>query len=447
MAEEKGRKGFPVRINIFGLGYVGSVSAACLAADGHEVLGIDIDQMKVDTINAGSSPVVEPGLPELIAHAVTSGRLRATVDRLENADISFVCVGTPSNDNGSLNLTYVSRATEQIGDFLRTTNSYHLVCIRSTVLPGTVETTVIPLLEHRAQKRAGHDFGVCMNPEVLREGSSIPDYYSPPLTIIGELDSRSGDVLEPLYSRLSAPIVRTRLRVAEMVKYAGNAFHALKISFANEIGNLSKRLAIDGTEVMELLCRDRKLNISASYLQPGFAFGGSCLPKDLRALLYKAKELDLEPTLLRSILISNANQVEEAYRMIKRTGKKRVAVLGLSFKPGTDDLRESPTVSLIEILIGKGHQVAIYDQDVSLARLHGSNRLYIDQTIPHISVLMKSSIEEAIADSEVLVIAKRSPDVTKALQGAHNGRIVVDLVRALPHGSDPEGSRHEGICW
>jgi len=232
-----------------------------------------------------------------------------------------------------------------------------------------------------------------------------------------------------------------------MVKYAGNAFHALKISFANEIGNLSKRLAIDGTEVMELLCRDRKLNISASYLQPGFAFGGSCLPKDLRALLYKAKELDLEPTLLRSILISNANQVEEAYRMIKRTGKKRVAVLGLSFKPGTDDLRESPTVSLIEILIGKGHQVAIYDQDVSLARLHGSNRLYIDQTIPHISVLMKSSIEEAIADSEVLVIAKRSTDVTKALQGAHNGRIVVDLVRALPHGSDPEGSRHEGICW
>ena len=447
MAEENGRKGFPVRINIYGLGYVGSVSAACLAADGHEVLGIDIDRMKVDTINAGSSPVVEPGLPQLIGDAVTSGRLRATVDRPEKADISFVCVGTPSNDNGSLSLTYLTRATEQIGDFLRTTNSYHLVCVRSTVLPGTVETTVIPLLEHRAQKKAGRDFGVCMNPEFLREGSSIRDYYSPPFTLIGELDSRSGDILEELYSKLPAPIARTRLPVAEMIKYAGNAFHALKITFANEIGNLSKRLGIDGTEVMEVFSRDQKLNISTSYLQPGFAFGGSCLPKDLRALLYKAKELDLEPPLLRSILISNSNQIEEAYQIIKRTGKKRIAVLGLSFKPGTDDLRESPIVALIEILIGKGHQVAIYDQDVSLARLHGSNRVYIDQTIPHISVLIKPSIEEAIADSEVVVIAKRSPDFTEYLQRVHNDKIVVDLVKALPHRTDLEGGHYEGICW
>ena len=436
-----------MKINIYGLGYVGSVSAACLAADGHEVLGIDIDRMKVDAINKGMSPVVEPELTELIAGAVGDSSLRATAATIEKAEISIVCVGTPSNDNGSLSLAHVSRATEQIGDFLCSENSYHVVCIRSTVLPGTVETHVIPILEQRSHKKAGRDFGVCMNPEFLREGSSVRDYYSPPFTIIGELDPRSGDVLEQLYLRLPAPIVRTKLAVAEMVKYAGNAFHALKITFANEIGNLAKRLGIDGTDVMDVFCRDQKLNISSSYLQPGFAFGGSCLPKDLRALLYKAKELDLEPAVLRSILVSNANQLEEAYRLIKKTGKKRIAILGLSFKPGTDDLRESPIVSLIEILIGKGHQVAIYDPDVSLARLYGSNRVYIDQTIPHISCLMKSSIEAAIDDSEVVVVAKRAPEFEESLRHVGDGKFVVDLVRALPQRTDPKGDCHEGICW
>ena len=435
-----------MRINIYGLGYVGSVSAGCLAGEQHDVLGIDIDRFKVDSINSGLSPVVEPGLSELIRGAVASGKLRATSNEITDADISFVCVGTPSNDNGSLSLTYISRAVEQIGDYLRTTSRYHVVCVRSTVLPGTVESHVIPILEQHSGKTAGHDFGVCMNPEFLREGSSIRDYYSPPFTIIGELDTRSGDVLEKLYSALPASIVRTRLRVAEMVKYAGNAFHALKIAFANEIGSLAKRLGIDGTEVMDLFCRDTKLNISSSYLQPGFAFGGSCLPKDLRALLYKAKELDLEPILLRSILASNTSHLEEAYRLIKKTGKKRIAVLGLSFKPGTDDLRESPIVALIEILIGKGHQVSIYDQDVSLARLHGSNRFYIDQTIPHISVLMKSSIAQVIDESEVIVVAKRSPDFADALQHVDDDKIVVDMVRALARQSS-EGNGYAGICW
>jgi GDP-mannose 6-dehydrogenase len=436
-----------MNINIYGLGYVGSVSAACLAADGHAILGIDIDRMKVESINSGVSPVVEPGLSELIGRGVAANRLRATADVIEDADISIVCVGTPSNENGSLGLNHISRATEQIGDFLRTREPYHVVCIRSTVLPGTVETHIIPILEQHSKKKAGRDFGVCMNPEFLREGSSIRDYQCPPFTIIGELDSRSGDVIEKLYSGQAAPIIRTKLTVAEMVKYAGNAFHALKIVFTNEIGNLCKRLGVDGTEVMEVFCRDQKLNISSAYLQPGFAFGGSCLPKDLRALLYKAKELDLEPPVLRSILVSNSNQVEEAYRLIKKTGKKKIAILGLSFKPGTDDLRESPIVALTEILIGKGHEVTIYDHDVALARLHGSNRAYIDRTIPHIAGLMKDTIDVVIDESEVVVVAKRSSEFEEPLRRLADGKVVVDLVRALPPPGTQRGYQYEGICW
>jgi len=436
-----------MKINIYGLGYVGSVSAACLASEGHDVLGIDIDRVKVDNINQGRSPVVEPGLPELMHDVVKRKNLRATVSAVEDAELSIVCVGTPSNENGSLSLKYLSHAVQDIGDFLRSRNAYHVVCIRSTVLPGTVEKHVVPVLEERSKKKAGQDFGVCMNPEFLREGSSIRDYQSPPFTIIGQLDDRSGDAVEQLYSKVSAPVIRTRLAVAEMVKYAGNAFHALKITFANEIGNIAKRLGIDGTEVMEIFCQDRKLNIAPTYLQPGFAFGGSCLPKDLRALLYKARELDLEPALLRSILTSNGEQVQEAYRLIKNTGKKRIAVLGLSFKPGTDDLRESPIVSLVEMMIGKGHDVSIYDQDVSLARLHGANKLYIEQTISHISALMKPSIQAAIDDSEVIVVAKKSPEFAEAVRNVNSGRTVIDLVKALPEGTDGKGSYYEGICW
>jgi GDP-mannose 6-dehydrogenase len=435
-----------MKINVFGLGYVGSVSAACLASGGHDVLGIDIDESKVESINRGFSTVVEPGLPGLISECVAGHKLRATTNALDNADVSLVCVGTPSKDNGSLNLNYVARATAQIGDFLRVTDSYHVVCIRSTVLPRTVETFVIPILEQHSEKTAGLDFGVCMNPEFLREGSSIQDYFHPPLTIIGELDSRSGDVIQRLYSVLDGPTIRTKLAVAEMVKYTGNAFHALKITFANEIGNLCKRLGLDGREVMEIFCRDRKLNVSSLYLQPGFAFGGSCLPKDLRAILHKAKELDMEPPVLRSILISNTQQVEEAYKLIRSTGKKRLAVLGLSFKPGTDDLRESPIAELIEMLIGKGHQISIYDREVSLARIYGSNKAYIEQTIPHISCLMKPSLESALAGSDVVVVAKRSAEFEETIQHMSNGHVVIDLVSILNQPRTKQAD-YEGICW
>jgi len=436
-----------VKISIFGLGYVGSVSAACLADAGHDVLGVDVDEKKVANINAGLSPVLEPGLPELIADVVRSGKLRATSGELQDSDLSIVCVGTPSNENGSLCLDYVRRAVQQIGAFIASRSTYHVVCIRSTVLPGTTESLVIPVLEQTSGKKAGRDFGVCMNPEFLREGSSIRDYHCPPFTVIGELDQRSGDVIAQLYAGLPAPMIRTPLAVAEMVKYAGNAFHALKITFANEMGLLCKRLGVDGTTVLDVFCQDQKLNISRAYLQPGFAFGGSCLPKDLRALLYKAKELDLEPPVLRSILTSNTHQIEEAYRLIKKTGKRKIAMVGLSFKPGTDDLRESPIAELIEMLIGKGHEVAIFDEDVSLARVYGSNRAYIDQTIPHISRLMCSSLDEAVADSDVVVVAKRSPAVENWLLNAGNGKHVIDLVRAMPQGHAQNGQRYEGICW
>jgi GDP-mannose 6-dehydrogenase len=359
----------------------------------------------------------------------------------------MVCVGTPSNENGSLCLDYVARAAAQIGAFLESLETYHVVCVRSTVLPGTVQSVVIPLLEQHSGKKAGKDFGVCMNPEFLREGSSISDFHAPAMTIIGELDARSGDVIERLYAGVSAPVIRTQLPVAEMVKYVGNAYHGLKVTFANEVGNICKRLGLDGREVMEIFCRDQKLNTSAAYLQPGFAFGGSCLPKDLRALLHKARELDCEPPVLRSVLVSNTNQINEAYRLIKRTGKRKIALLGLSFKPGTDDLRESPIATLTEILIGKGHDVAIYDREVLLARLHGSNRAYIEQIIPHISCLLKTSVDSALENAELIVIAKRSPEYIEPLRQFSNGHRVLDLA-SLFAGPVQEGSgQYEGICW
>jgi GDP-mannose 6-dehydrogenase len=437
-----------VRINIFGLGYVGSVSAACFAAAGHDILGIDVDQVKVDSINQGVSAVVEPGLTDLIRSGVTAGKLRATTDTIDEADVSMVCVGTPSNPNGSLCLDHVASAAEDIGAFLRTTKSYHVVVIRSTVLPGTVEGFVIPILERHSGKKAGVDFGVCMNPEFLREGTSLKDFDAPPFTIIGQIDERSGAVVAQLYASVKAPLIRTRIAVAEMVKYTGNAYHALKITFANEIGNICKRLGLDGKEVMEIFCQDEKLNVSAAYLQPGFAFGGSCLPKDLRALLYKAREVDFEPQVLRSILTSNGDQINQAYRLVQKTGKKKVAVLGLSFKPGTDDLRESPTAELIETMIGKGYRVSIYDREVSLARVYGSNKAYIEHTIPHISCLMKQTIEHTLDGAEVIVVAKRSPEFQEAIERLGNGAYVVDLANVRPQLSPEKKERqYEGICW
>jgi len=435
-----------MKISVFGMGYVGCVSAAGFANEGHEVIGIDIDPIKVLAINEARSPVVEPGLQEFIERAVSSGRLSASSVPTSVSDVSVVCVGTPSNENGSLNLDYILRVAEQIGTQLKHTDSYHVVNIRSTVLPGSIETSLIPIIEQASQKKAGADFGVCMNPEFMREGSSIHDFYHPPFSIIGELDARGGDVIAELYGTVEVPVIRTSIKTAEMLKYACNAFHALKVSFANEIGNICKCLGIDSHELMDIFCQDTKLNLSPYYLKPGFAFGGSCLPKDVRALLYEIREHDLESAVLNSILRSNRKQIDIAYRLIKKTGKKKVGVFGLSFKAGSDDLRESPIVELVEKLIGKGYELAIFDKEVSVAKIFGSNKRYVDRLIPHISVMIKESAEEVIDNSEVLLVFKDGCQVKKALSKTGSAKIIVDLVRFIEPPASRDGFDEE-ICW
>lgn len=435
-----------MKVNIFGLGYVGCISAACMAKSGHYVTGIDISEAKVDMIRQGKSPIIEPGLEELLKEGVASGHLVVTKDEIPNADVSIVCVGTPSRDNGSLELVYMERVVRRISEYLKACDSYHVVNIRSTVLPGTVETLVLPILEEGSGKKVGKDFGLCMNPEFMREGTSVEDYYNPPFTVIGEWDKRSGDRVADLYAGVEGPVRRTTVRVAEMIKYTCNVFHALKVSFANEIGNICKKVDVDSHEVMDIFCMDKKLNISPYYMKPGFAFGGSCLPKDLRALMYKAKTVDLDLPVLGAVMNSNSNQVNIAYRMIAATGKKKIGMFGLSFKTNSDDLRESPMVELAEKLIGKGFEVTIFDQEVSLSRIFGANKQYINQVIPHVSSLLVESPKDFADRSEVVVIAKKSKATEEVLEYLGDGQMVIDLVRIKGDFSKNIG-RYEGICW
>jgi GDP-mannose 6-dehydrogenase len=437
-----------MRVSVFGIGYVGCVSAACFAKEGHDVIGVDANAVKVEIINGGKSPIVEAGIDELIGEMVREGRLRATTDSAQavrDSDISLVCVGTPSNPNGSLDLSYVKRVCQEIGAALEGKSERHTVVIRSTMLPGTIETVVRPTLEVYSGKKAGRDLGLCINPEFLREGTSLKDFYAPPFTLVGADDEDTAALLRRLYAGINAPLLVTSVKAAEMVKYACNAFHALKVSFANEIGNICKGLGIDSHEVMNVFCQDTKLNLSPYYLKPGFAFGGSCLPKDLRALSYKAKELDVEAPVLSSVLQSNRRQVERALEMVLKTGKKRIGVLGLSFKAGTDDLRESPMVTLTEALLGKGMQLSIYDRDVSLARLFGANKEYIEREIPHISQLMRAELDEVLQASDVIIIGNKSEEFLGIATRLRNDQTVLDLAR-LFDGPTPTGS-YEGICW
>ncbi len=436
-------------ISIFGLGYVGAVSAATLADNGHRVIGVDVNPTKVEMINAGRSPIIEAGLPELMQKGVEAGQICATVDgrtAVFDTDLSIICVGTPSHPNGSLNLGYVQRVCRQIGAALADKTAYHVVIARSTMLPGSTEDLVIPILEAASGKQAGRDFGVCFNPEFLREGSSINDFYDPPFTVIGSDDERAAAAASDLYTMIDAPLLTVPIKVAEMVKYACNAFHALKVTFANEIGNICKQQNIDSHQVMDIFCQDTKLNISPYYLKPGFAFGGSCLPKDLRALLYHARQLDQEPPVLHSVLRSNRQQIDKAYQLIRRTRQKRVGVLGFSFKAGTDDLRESPMVELVERLIGKGYNLRVYDRNVSLANLQGANRAYIEKEIPHIASLMCDSIEEVLADCDVVVIGNGAPEFRQALDQVQPEQIVIDLIR-IGENTDRLNGQYNGICW
>ncbi|HEY3862893.1 MAG TPA: UDP-glucose/GDP-mannose dehydrogenase family protein [Verrucomicrobiae bacterium] len=435
-----------MKVHVFGMGYVGCVTSACLAQLGHDVTGIDTDPNKVALVNGGRSPLIEPGLEQLIQAGVTAGRLRARQDIGQLGDVSIICVGTPSNSNGSLCLDYVRRVATSLGEALRETNAYHVVNVRSTVIPGTVEEVVIPLLAKRSGKVPGQDFGVCMNPEFLRETTAVADFHAPPFTVIGSFDKRSAETVSKLYEPIKAPLENTSIRVAEMIKYACNAFHAMKVCFANEIGVLSKSLGLDSHSVMDVFCKDTKLNLSPYYLKPGFAFGGSCLPKDLRAILHKAKSQDLELPVLGSLLESNRKHLDHSFELVQRTGKTRIGVLGLSFKAGTDDLRESPIVLLIERLLGKGYQLAVYDEEVSLSQLIGANRRYIEQTIPHISSLIRPSIAEVFEASQVVVVSKKSQPFQDAVAKHSQGKIVIDLARVVPNLQD-KPSEYDGVCW
>jgi len=436
-----------MKISIFGIGYVGCVSAACFAHAGHDVIGVDVNPTKVGIINSGKSPIVEPQMNELIHDVVKSGKLRATTDSLEamkSSDISLVCVGTPSKPNGSLDLGHVARVCEEIGAALATKDTHHTVVIRSTMLPGSIESVAQPALEKTSRKKAGKDFGVCVNPEFLREGTSVKDFYAPPFTLIGADDDETAKIAGNLYANIDAPVFNTTIKTAEMVKYVCNCFHALKVSFANEMGNICKALELDSHEVMKVFCADTKLNLSPYYLKPGFAFGGSCLPKDLRAVSYKAKELDVEVPLLSAITATNKLQIEKALDMVLSTGNKQVGVLGFSFKAGTDDLRESPMVTLIETLLGKGLELVIYDRDVSLARLFGSNKAYIEEEIPHIAKLMRGSIDEVLDAANTIVIGNRSEEFRQIESRLRPGQTVIDLVRLFNRSS---GDGYQGICW
>ena len=437
-----------MKISVFGLGYVGCVSAACLASRGVQVTGVDINEAKVNAINSGRSPIVEPGIEDLISKAVCEGTLRATTDStraVNESDISFVCVGTPGKSNGSLDLTHVKRVCQQIGVALESAKRFHIVALRSTLLPGTTQELLVPQLEVYSGKREGFDFGVAVNPEFLREGTAIYDFDHPPFTLVGAANEDTIGPLQKLYGGVKAPFIAGDLKEIEAVKYACNSFHALKVTFANEFGNILKRLGLDSHRVMEIFCRDNKLNLSPYYLKPGFAFGGSCLPKDLRALTFKAREMDVDVPVLNAIMTSNRLQVERAIDLVLDTGRRSVGVLGLSFKPGTDDLRESPMIALIEALIGKGLSLSIYDREVELSRIFGANKDYLERVIPHISRLLKPSMDTVIQDSEVIVIGKQQEEFLSLSDNLNNGRIIIDLVRLFDRAGGKKS--YEGICW
>lgn len=437
-------------ISIFGLGYVGSVTAACLSKLGHQVIGVDPNPLKVQMLDAGLSPILEPGLEEMVRDGKQAGTVSATHDvasAVLNTDISFISVGTPSQRNGKLDLTHIERVCREIGTALRQKTTLHWIVVRSTVLPGTTENTIIPILEATSGKRAGHDFCVCFNPEFLREGTAIEDFFEPPFTVLGTSHTQHISILRELYEWAPAEIFETSSTTAEMVKYVCNSFHALKVGFANEIGAICKQLSVDADAVTRIYTSDTRLNISKAYLTPGFAFGGSCLPKDLRALTYRAKELDIKLPLLESIMPSNNEHIERAVDAILRTGKRKVALLGLSFKAGTDDLRESPMVQLAKRLLGEGCQLKIWDKNVALGQLIGSNRQFIQDTIPHIGTLLIDDMDEALAEAEVIVIGTKGIDRQALLEKLRDDQTTIDIVNVNKPAEAGRMAAHAGMCW
>jgi GDP-mannose 6-dehydrogenase len=437
-------------VSIFGLGYVGSVSAACFSSMGHKVIGVDVSRAKVEMLDSGRTPIVEARMAELVAEANKARRLHATSDALEavlNSDVSFVCVGTPSLKNGKLDLSHIENVAREIGAAIRQKKGPHVFVLRSTVLPGTTEGVVLPILEKESGKQCGRDFTVCYNPEFMREGSAVADFLNPPYTILGASDTNHLAPLRELYKDTPGTLYETTIPVAEMVKYFSNCYHALKVGFANEMGTMCKHLGVDAQTVTRIFTSDTKLNISPAYLSPGFAFGGSCLPKDLRAITYKAKELDLKLPLLESLMPSNVEHVDRAVEMVLDTGKKKIAQLGLSFKAGTDDLRESPQVQLIKRLMGEGLEVRIWDEDVSLGRIAGANRQYIEEVIPHIGSVLTDDLEGVLRGADVVILGNKSASKEQLAKYLKPEQIVIDLVHLDPT-RRPQGVKtYEGMCW
>jgi GDP-mannose 6-dehydrogenase len=439
-----------MKVVVWGLGYVGTVSAACLAQLGHEVVGVEPSQAKVEAINAGRSAIREPGLDRMVADAIASGKLRATQDGssvVAPADVSLICVGTPSAADGGPNLTYLRNVANEIGRGLRLASRYHVVVVRSTVFPGTTRNTLRQLLEEASGRRAGADFGLAINPEFMRETSAIEDFFKPPYSVIGEFDSRSGDQVLGLYQGIDAPVFRVAMEEAEILKMSNNAFHAMKVGFANEIGRVCARLGIDSHTVMRMVCADTKLNISTAYLKPGFAIGGSCLPKDLRSLTQTARRLGAELPILESILPSNRLQIEEARIKVHELDVKRVAVLGLSFKAGTDDLRESPVVDLIRALWQDGIDTLVCDPDIDLDLMLGSNREYLERQLPQIRDILRPQIAATLKECQAVVVNQNRPEFVKALQGLNGSIAVIDLVRLGKERSLAGTSNYRGISW
>ncbi len=438
-----------MKVSVFGLGYVGTVSIACLLHDGHSVIGVDPNQTKVDQLSKGCSPIVEEGVNDLLEKGKSSHNLMAGTDSIKavlESDLIFICVGTPSQKNGNLDLKFVQQVMEQIGTALQEKSEFCVIVLRSTVLPGTTRNLVIPLLEKVSGKRAGHDFGVCFNPEFLREGTAVDDYWNPPKIVVASTDKRSQQLLAQLNQRINASEFNVSFEAAEMVKYVDNAWHAVKVSFANEVGVLSKAQGVDGHTVMDIFCQDKKLNLSEKYLKPGFAFGGSCLPKDLRALNYQSRSLDLELPVLTSVLTSNKAHIERGFQMITNIGRRRIGILGLSFKAGTDDLRESPMVEVVERLIGKGYEVRIFDSNVNVANLIGANRDFINTHIPHFPKLLMEKLTDVVDFGETIVIGNSSASFKDMVAVAQRqDKVVIDLVRIIDNEATQKG--YHGICW
>ena len=435
-----------MKLSVFGLGYVGSVTAACLAALGHDVIGVDIDRGKISAIREGRSPVAESGLDDLINTVVKSGRLRVTssvAEAVGQSELSLVCVGTPSRQNGSLDTSFVEKVVEEIATSVEP-GSEHVIVVRSTVLPGTSADRLLPIVAKAEAQEPGRRIRFAVNPEFMREGTAIEDFHNSSFTIIGAADDETAMAVEQIYQGTSAPVVKAEVAVAEMVKYASNVFHAMKVGFANEIGALAHAHGVDGRDVMDIFLQDTALNVSGAYLRPGFAFGGSCLPKDTRALAYRAREADVSTPLLDAVMESNESHVRRAIRSVESHGRRKVLMIGLSFKSGTDDLRESPFVSVAEALIGRGYEIAVYDPDVAVDRLIGMNREYILRELPHIASILIDDLAAAIDGAGIIVVGKSVPDLHRELQNTRTDQVVLDLVGRVDADIP---ARCDALCW